>query len=130
GLRDLLKELLAPYDDKDGDRVTIAGDDVPVTAQVSTPFALVFHELATNAAKYGALSDPDGKVEVTVARGDDGVSIDWVEQGGPPAQEAEQEGFGTRLITMTVDSQLNGKLDREWRDSGLHARLTVPESSL
>ena len=130
GLRDLLKELLAPYDDKDGDRVTIAGDDVPVTAQVSTPFALVFHELATNAAKYGALSDPDGKVEVTVARGDDGVAIDWVEQGGPPAQEAEQEGFGTRLITMTVDSQLNGKLDREWRDSGLHARLTVPESSL
>lgn len=130
GLRDLLKELLAPYRDKDGDRVTISGDDVPVTAQVSTPFALVFHELATNAAKYGALSEADGRVEVTVARGKDEVVIDWTEHGGPPARQGDTEGFGTRLITMTVDGQLNGSLERDWRDSGLHARLTVPESSL
>lgn len=130
GLRDLLGELLAPYGDKDGGRVGITGDDVPVTAQISTPFALVFHELATNAAKYGALSDPDGRVEVKIARGKNEVVIDWAEQGGPPARQGENEGFGTRLITMTVDGQLNGSLERDWNDSGLHARLTVPESSL
>lgn len=130
GLRDLLRELLAPYDDQNGERVSITGDDVPVTAKVSTPFALVFHELATNAAKYGALSQPDGRVEVAIARGEEQVVIDWNEHGGPPAREGESEGFGTRLITMTVDGQLNGSLERDWRDSGLSARLTVPVSSL
>ncbi len=130
GLRDLLKELLAPYADKDGARLTITGDDVPVTAKISTPFALVFHELATNAAKYGALSRADGRVEVAIARGEKEVVIDWSEHGGPPAKQRDNEGFGTRLITMTVDGQLNGSLTREWSDSGLSAKLTVPESSL
>lgn len=130
GLRDLLKELLAPYDDQNGERVSITGDDVPVTAKVSTPFALVFHELATNAAKYGALSQADGRVEVAIESGEEEVVIDWNEHGGPPAREGENEGFGTRLITMTVDGQLNGSLERDWRDSGLSARLTVPVSSL
>ena len=128
-LRGLLDALFAPYR-RDGVAVEIAGDDAAVDDRAATPLALLFHELATNAAKYGALSVEGGRVEVTIARRDRTVTLDWVETGGPPVQPAAEEGFGTQLIELSALRQLGGSVTRDWRPAGLAMRVEVPAASL
>lgn len=130
-LHGLLGELFRPYVEDGGERITVAGHNVPIDDKGATPLALVFHELATNAAKYGALSVPGGRVTVDVSRTGDTVTLLWREIGGPSISEApRQEGFGTRLTTMSVEQQLGGTLDRRWLASGLEARVTMPSRGL
>jgi len=126
-LSGLLADLLAPYGDKDATRVLIAGNDCPIGPRAATPLALVFHELATNSVKYGALSAPSGRVEVTVDCDADRAHICWRELGGPsPDEPDEEQGFGSRLVEMAVRGQLQGTLTREWAAEGLVATLEVP----
>ncbi len=129
-LHDLLGELLRPYAAADADRVRISGDDAAIRARSATPLALVFHEFATNAAKYGALSVPGGEVAISIATEEDRTIIEWRESGGPPPAEATHSGFGSRLVEMTVTSQLRGELQRELRPTGYFARLSLPRSAL
>lgn len=140
-LHGLLRELMKPYIEAGDDRVIVVGDGVTIGVRSATPLALVFHEFATNAAKYGALSVPEGTVSVSLTRnasgdGDDEfVIVEWQENGGPQPDvnedgAATHEGFGTRLIEMTVTSQLRGQLVREMRPKGFLARLTIPLSAL
>jgi two-component sensor histidine kinase len=125
-LKGLLKEIFTPYPASDEGRITIAGDDVPVDDRGATPIALVFHELATNAAKYGALSSADGRVDVEIARTDAAVRITWRETGGPAIMgEPERTGFGTRLAELSVAQQLGGVIRREWKSSGLCVEIEV-----
>ncbi len=130
-LAGLLQALLKPYMRAGTSQVTITGAaDCAVGRRAATPIALVFHELATNATKYGALSVTGGSVTVDVGRDDDGVRISWREQGGPPVAPPEREGFGSRLARMSVEGQLGGKLERRFEASGLEVDVTIPAATL
>lgn len=115
GLQGVLQQIFAPY----GGRLTLAGDNPGVDDRSATPLALLFHELATNAAKYGALSTADGRVMLDIAEDGDDIRIDWREEGGPPVLSTAAEGFGSRLIALSIERQLGGRLDRQWRREGL-----------
>ncbi len=130
----LLKDLLAPYQNGSGDRISIAGADIPIGNRAATPLALIFHELATNSAKYGALSCDTGRIEIslTMEGGDPEAAIRWVEFAGPcPSQpESDREGFGSRLLRLAVEGQLAGKFDRSFSDDGLICEIRIPAVAL
>ncbi len=124
-LHGLLAELFAPYG-----RVRVEGDDLPIDDRSATPVALLFHELATNATKYGALSEGGGEVTVAITRGDTDATICWTERGGPPVTAPSGEtGFGTQLVELSAVRQLGGTVRRDWRPDGLVVTLAVPISA-
>jgi PAS domain S-box-containing protein len=129
-LKALLTALLEPYSAAGGGRLIIEGDDVSFDDGAATPLALVFHELATNCAKYGAWS-AEGAVEITVRVDGERLSMDWRETGGPPVDGAPaRQGFGASLARLSVESQLHGALEMRWSQSGLCVGLSVPTASL
>ncbi|MBD2842978.1 PAS domain-containing protein [Erythrobacter rubeus] len=129
-LHGLLAVLMAPYGANDGDTVVITGDQAMVGARAATPLALVFHELATNSAKYGALSVMGGKLSLSIKRSDDDVVIGWIESGGPTAVAPEKTGFGSRLLMATINNQLGGSIEHDWREEGLSMVITLPTARL
>jgi len=131
-LHAFLDALFRPYADESGAaRVIVSGDDALFDDQAATSVALLFHELATNAAKYGALSAPGGNVELTTALAGDRFVLTWTEGGGPPVSGApERSGFGSSLATVSVEGQLGGRLERLWRPSGLRVVADLPASAL
>ena len=130
-LHGVLREILAPYPALSEGRITIDGDDLLIDDRGATPIALLFHELATNSMKYGALSAESGRVAIGIRRDGRDVTIEWSEDGGPPlAGEPEREGFGTRLAELSISGQLGGSIAREWRPQGLRALIKVKESRL
>ncbi len=130
-LSELLNRLLSPYPALDEGRLTIDGDDVQVDDRGATPIGLVFHELATNASKYGALSVPDGRVRIATVARNGQVTITWEEAGGPRLTEhPAAAGFGTRLTDLSITEQLGGKIEREWRPEGLWVKVEVAEKRL
>lgn len=125
-LKGLLIEIFRPYPAFDEGRIVLDGDDVPVDDRGATPIALVFHELATNAAKYGALATAEGQVHVAIALTDAKVGVTWCETGGPAIDgEPERQGFGTRLAEMSVAQQLGGVIRRDWKPTGLCVEIEV-----
>ena len=125
-LHGLLGDLFAPYG-----RVRVEGVDVSVDDRSATPLALIFHELATNATKYGALSVEEGEVVVEIERRDGQVALRWTERGGPSVSAPEgPAGFGTQLVEMSAVRQLGGELRRDWDPRGLVVELDLPASSL
>ncbi len=131
GLKSLLLELLSPYQALDEGRLTIEGDDLPVDDRGATPIGLVIHELATNSAKYGALSSAEGRVAIVSAADRDSVRLQWKEYGGPLIErEPESYGFGTRLTEISVVQQLGGTLTRNWLKEGLVVDIELPAAAL
>jgi PAS domain S-box-containing protein len=131
-LHTFLNALFKPYSDASGQaRVVIEGDDATFDDQAATSVALLFHELATNAAKYGALSLPGGRVLLRTRNAGDRFILTWTEQGGPavPGTPARQ-GFGTALSTLSVEGQLGGKLERRWEPTGLILEADLPATAL
>src|SRR6267142_2410104 len=124
-LMELLKQGLVPYEDAHG-RIDLEGPNVWLSAQDSLGLTLTFHELATNAAKYGALSRAEGKLLVQWVVEDKSVKLIWIEQDGPPVVVPTKSGFGTRLIRVNVEQQLQGKLDVVWEERGLTIRIAFP----
>ena len=129
-LQGLLHALFKPYEAKNGSRVRISGIDVPVSARVATPVALIFHELATNSAKYGALSVKDGHVTLDAEERADVIVLTWREHGGPPVADTGDRGFGSRLVEMSVKGQLGGDWVRSFEHDGLVVTLTMSKASL
>lgn len=130
-IRAMLTDLLGAYPALDEGRLTIEGDDIPLDDRGATPVALVIHELATNAAKYGGLSTREGRVSVTVEVSGDDVAIDWKESGGPPVSgPPPRTGFGTRLAEMSIVQQLGGRIERDWHESGLKVRIEIRKKRL
>lgn len=131
GLHALFDTLLAPYRHSAELRHRIGGEDVSVGAHMVTPMSLVFHELATNAAKYGALSLVEGSIEIEVAREADSWSIEWRERGGALTDGAEptHSGFGSRMVDTVVRRQLGGAMSRRWDAQGLVVRLELPHTT-
>jgi PAS domain S-box-containing protein len=126
----ILEQIFAPYRGADGDRILLSGDDPRIDDRSATPLALLFHELATNAAKYGALSVAGGSVHIHVETKDGEVHISWREKDGPAVKPAGAEGFGSRLMTLSVERQLGGRIAREWRADGLWISLAIPVRSM
>ncbi|NVD44785.1 sensor histidine kinase [Qipengyuania atrilutea] len=140
-LHELLTDMLAPYGAKGENKLRIDGDARQrIGERAATPLALIFHELATNSAKYGALSHADGYVQIDVSSatneaqdGDaDRLKIRWSEPGiAPPADESsEREGFGSRLLRMSVQNQLGGEMTRTFDTDGLTVDLDFPAQSI
>ncbi len=131
-LHAFLDSLFRAYADSAGvSRIVITGDDAVFDDQAATSVALLFHELATNAAKYGALSVEAGRVELTTRRQEDRFILTWTERGGPPVEgEPTRTGFGSSLATLSVEGQLGGRLERDWRASGLQMIIDLPATAL
>ncbi len=131
-LHAFLAALFQPYaDDQNRPRVILSGDDAVFDDQSATSVALLFHELATNAAKYGALSVEDGRVHLSTRDQDDRFVLTWDERGGPPVDgEPTRTGFGSSLATVSVEGQLGGRLERSWRPDGLLVVADLPAAAL
>ena len=127
-LSQLVGEEMAPFSDGKSKRVTISGEPLRLWPAAAQSLALVIHELATNAAKYGALSTLDGSVEIEwrVEPDSQVLMLDWTEQSSAPAVEPQDIGFGSRIITASVERQLQGRVTKHWRPDGLHCRLEFP----
>lgn len=125
----LIQTILLPYEgrtDADRPRVAVSGPDLRLAGGMVTTFALLLHEFATNAAKYGALSTPAGHVKIDCSEADGEFALTWRERGGPRLDNPTiSEGFGTMLARATVKDQLRGEISREWEPEGLTIRLSV-----
>jgi PAS domain S-box-containing protein len=126
----LLSSLLSPFEDKEAGRWRLHGEDAQISAERVTSLALLFHEYATNAVKYGALSVPEGRLDVTLSSRSDSFEIVWLESDASPkaAVEGKETGFGTTLEQMVVRT-LNAQVSRDWQPHGLQIRLTVPRDA-
>jgi PAS domain S-box-containing protein len=126
-LHGLLGELFEPYRRTDRQPITVVGDEIAIDDRSATPLALLFHELATNATKYGALTADEGSIEIAVTRSEDHAALCWVERGGPPVTAPDGlQGFGSQLIELSAVRQLGGTVERDWRPEGLVVKVTVP----
>jgi len=126
-LAQLIEAVLEPYKQSGQSRILVEGPDVPVGSNTTTSLALVLHELATNAAKYGCLSRPEGQLVIRWTLRDDSADLLWTESGGPAIEEPPSfEGFGTQLSQRSIAGQLGGALSREWRPEGLQVHMTLP----
>jgi len=127
-LKALLCTILAPFVDMtspDCVRASLRGPEISMAENTATSFALVFHELATNAAKYGAFSCVEGCVEIDWSLDSDGLVLNWTERGGPAVDgPPSYEGFGSRLAGGSIES-LGGQLVRYWDRAGLRIRCTA-----
>ena len=126
----LLEAILAPHAETARPRLTIRGEDAPLAGTALTSAALLLHELATNAAKYGALSTPEGNLVIQLNVVADQLRIDWRETGGPHVDaKSRREGFGSTLERAAL-SGLQGKMSRAWQPEGLSIIITIPVNML
>ncbi len=123
-IRNLIDEELAPYSVTG--RIRSSGPEVQLQPATAQSLALAFHELVTNSAKYGALSSLSGRLSVSWNVTDDVLALVWEENGGPLVQEPTTRGFGTRSLMASVESQLGGQAQFDWRPEGLICRLRLP----
>lgn len=119
----LLHAILRPYEGQD--RITVKGDDLKVSSKALTDLALLLHELATNAAKYGSLSVPEGRLDLSITKTDVGVQVTWIETCGPQVSQPEAAGFGSRL-ERSLAAALSATLERNWRPEGLSISMLFP----
>jgi len=113
------------------DRVVISGTPVGLDDRTFGVLALVVHELMTNAAKYGALSVPDGRLAIAWTLNADGdCTILWSETGGPKVETPSRTGFGSKLVHSTMSYDLGGSVDIDYAEGGLQARLVVPAAHI
>jgi PAS domain S-box-containing protein len=125
-LRSLIKEELSPYCERDEKRASIEGPALLLKPDMAQAMAVNVHELTTNAAKYGALSVPEGRVQIGWSCSPDRrVTLRWTETGGPHVKPPEHRGFGTRAIESMIRQQLAGELNFDWRASGLICEIVV-----
>lgn len=132
-LRALLNVLVAPYIDQRQrrERLLLRGLDIPITRNAIASIALVLHEFATNSAKYGALSAPEGKIHVGWGITDGVLALTWTERGGPLIRmEPQHHGFGSFLARRLIEGQFGGKIDYDWPVEGVTVRCLIPADSL
>jgi PAS domain S-box-containing protein len=124
-LSSIATQELAPYSEKDKARVRVDGPQVLLEPDAAQAIAITLHELATNAAKYGALSVADGRVDLNWSREPNGeLNLRWTETGGPTTKEPMRRGFGRRIIERLIDQQ-KGKARFDWHAKGLVCEITL-----
>jgi len=127
-LKELIGVLLRPYEGAEDKHMVVGGDEVLVDRGTLTPLALVFHELATNSAKYGALNDPDGTLSVHVSRSTDDLRVKWTETAPMNAGYCDiaDGGFGSKLLDITINEHLQGSYTRTYTEDGTEIEIILP----
>jgi two-component sensor histidine kinase len=125
-----VRTQLAHFEGFIGKRIAIEGPALPITAEAAQPLSMALHELATNAGKYGALSNNAGEVKIAWGIEDLGggarFHLSWTESGGPPVAAPHACGFGTKVITQVPQSQLDAEVTYEFPPTGVEWRLVCP----
>jgi len=122
----LIEAIVAPHDRTDGLAVEVSGTDAQLTGKALTSLALLLHELTTNAAKYGALASPQGRLAIAISIDDAWMNLDWSEYGAQPIEvRPERKGFGATLEKAALEG-LNAVLERQWHQEGLRLSLKMP----
>jgi PAS domain S-box-containing protein len=136
-LREVIERALAPHTMAEGDfnQFALSGPDGRIHSKVAITLAMALHELMTNAAKYGALSVPEGQVSVewSLSHGGDGaqrLSLTWEEHGGPRVVPPTRKGFGSRLIERQLPMEFDGSAEIAYRPAGVMCRLHIPLAKL
>lgn len=124
----LLERILAPYRGSGSDPFTITGEDLDIPPRYNVSLALTLHELATNAAKYGALSVIEGRVIITCGRNEGILSITWEERNGPVVQPPDRAGFGTKLLARILAREFE-VLELRMLPGGVHCRIVIRDES-
>jgi PAS domain S-box-containing protein len=125
-LHDLVTQELAPYRRGDGTRVAIEGPQLVLEPNLAQTVAVIFHELATNAAKHGALSVEEGRILIAWSRSANGsLVLSWTETGGPTVTVPTHEGFGTRVMGAMI-RQANGEMRLDWHPAGVVCEIVLP----
>jgi two-component sensor histidine kinase/CheY-like chemotaxis protein len=120
----LVDEELAPY--STGHQIELGGSEVRLQPATAQTLALALHELVTNSAKYGALSTLSGRLSINWEIEADVLRMVWEERDGPIVEKPVSRGFGTRSVIASIESQLGGQAEFDWRSEGLVCRLSVP----
>ncbi|WP_378947887.1 sensor histidine kinase [Mesorhizobium sp. ANAO-SY3R2] len=130
GIRELARQELTPFDETDAPRISITGPDVRLTPDQALGLALVLHELASNALKYGALSVPQGKVSLSWSirsgKGEKRLVLKWAESGGPKVSPPEHHGFGSILIRRSLAKVISSEVRHEYLPAGVRAEISMP----
>jgi two-component sensor histidine kinase len=131
-LGELARKILLPHARHDGhDHFVCNGPTIWLGERTANGVALVLHELATNAAKYGAFESPDGVVELSWVSDGQQLTGEWIERGGPAVDGTPSTtGFGTRLSKDTIVGQLGGTVNYDWRPEGLAVTMVLPVENL
>jgi two-component system, chemotaxis family, CheB/CheR fusion protein len=130
-LQALLKQGLSAYHLDDGERLRLDGVSIAVTPKQALGLRMVVHELATNAVKYGALSNPNGSVHLSwqveqIGNRQQRVRLHWEERGGPAVKAPTQTGFGSRMVKAAIEYDLGGEARLNYAPEGLTCVITFP----
>jgi two-component sensor histidine kinase len=129
-LATLVADELTPYRVEDGSNLSVEGPAISFTAKQAVVLGMALHELATNAAKYGALTTKAGRVAVHWGDAKGGpFTIEWRESGGPPVVAPQHSGFGRLLLERALAADLRGAVALDFRPEGLVCRITLPLES-
>jgi PAS domain S-box len=127
-LNEIIREEVSAYGK--AEQITCTGPDIALAPNAVQPISLIIHELATNAVKYGALSTPSGRVDLTWSISDDGkLALRWTEMGGPLVTEPLSRGFGSTLITTVGAKQLGGDISIAWHPGGIAVNAVLPQET-
>jgi len=125
-LRRLAERVVAPYQCEGGQRVSVRGDDLALSPDTAQAVYMALHELATNAAKYGAWSTPGGRVDLAWTRQNGEVSLEWAEHGGPAVEPPTRRGFGVEMISGVIAYELDGETSIDFEPQGVRCRMRFP----
>ncbi len=129
-IEDLVKRQLSPFLDNADKRLDVEGAELVLSPKAAQDLGLIFHELATNASKYGALSGAEGRVEVRWSATSDDIHISWRESGGPTVTVPTRKGFGNQIVERMAKGTFDGKVHLEYAASGFKWELTAPKANL
>lgn len=124
-LEDVVRQQVAPFAEK---QLKLIGPEIMLPSPIVQPLGLVLHELATNAARHGSLVNRYGELRVEWKRASQGGGFElaWVEKGARREALAQPPGFGSVLIAAMIEKQLKGRVERNWTETGLDLRMSVP----
>jgi two-component sensor histidine kinase len=119
-----------PFEPKPGERFALEGPAIPLNPKAALSIAMAFHELATNAVKYGALSTATGRVRIAWAVAGDVLTLTWREVGGPPVEAPSRTGFGSRMIEQMLAASLSGTVAIDYRPQGVECTIVASVAAL
>jgi len=129
-LRELIQSQLGAYIGNAEEQLTVDGPPTALKPEAAQNFGLALHELAVNAAKFGALSLPSGRVSITWTLQDHVLMIEWREQNGPKVKSRRKRGFGSMVIESNLARALDAKVDMAFEADGLRCHIEIPESQM
>lgn len=129
-LSEIVAAALRPFHLGSSGRIHVDGPEIIVSARAATAFVLALHELATNAVKYGALSNDLGRVTITWCVVDGQFKLNWTESGGPTVKPPTRKGFGSKMIEQALSSSISGTASIAYLESGIHFSLSTEEANL